>query len=91
MAMKTPFAFVLYIERDNDEHHLVSLWQTLDAAEEALRDYAASMFVGFCDGEVVETLAEDGIRVRIFACTEKRNMQTSTELQPFARPVLEAA
>jgi hypothetical protein len=88
--MKTPFAFVLYIERDNDER-LVSLWQTLDAAEEALRDYAASTFVGLCDGEIVEALAEDGIRVRIFACTEKRNMQTSTELQPFARPVLEVA
>jgi hypothetical protein len=87
--MKEPFAYVLYIYSRTRE--FVSLYQSLDEAEEALRDYAASTFVGLCDGEVVEALAEDGIRVRIFACTEKRNMQTSTELQPFARPVLEVA
>jgi hypothetical protein len=84
--MNKPYAYVLYIDRGTEEH-LVSLHQTLNGAEAALRDYAASIFVGgLCDGEIVETLAGlCGERVRIFACTEKRNTQVSTELQPFAR------
>jgi hypothetical protein len=83
--MKEPYAYLLYIDRGTEEP-LVSLYRSLDEAEDALRAYVQTIFVGpQCDGEIVETLAEDGIRVRIFACTEKRNTQVSTELQPFAR------
>jgi hypothetical protein len=82
--MNKPYAYVLYIDRGTEEH-LVSLHQTLDGAEAALRAYAAKIVIGPSDDDIVETLAEDGIHVRIFACTEKRNMQISTELQPFAR------
>jgi hypothetical protein len=80
--MKEPFAYVLYIDRGTEEH-LVSLYQSLDEAE--LRAYAATIVVGPSDDEIVEILAEDGIHARIYACTMKRNTQTSAELTPFAR------
>jgi hypothetical protein len=82
--MKKPFAYVLHIERDSAEH-LVSLYQSLDEAENALRAYAATIFAGPGDDEIVEMLAEDGLHVRIFACVMKRNTQISTELKPFTR------
>jgi len=83
--MKEPFAYVLYIDRGTEEH-LVSLHQSLDEAEDALRAYAGTIFVGVTDDDdIIETLAEDDKHVRIFACTLKRNTQISTELKPFTR------
>jgi hypothetical protein len=76
-------AYVLYIERDTEEH-LVELYQSLDEAEDALRDYAATIFIAPRDGDIVEVLAESGIRPRIFACTLVRGKQRSIELMPFA-------
>jgi hypothetical protein len=78
--MKEPFAYVLYIDRGAEEH-LVSL-----EAEDALRDYAGTIFVGPTDDDdIVEVLAEDGKHVRIFACTLKHKKWISTELKPFTR------
>jgi hypothetical protein len=75
--MKRPFAFVVYVEHYGDEPW-VSLYRTLDEAEAALRDLAAANVVQRPrDDEIVETLAECGERVRVFACT--------TELEPFTR------
>jgi len=82
--MKEPFAYVLYIDRGNQEH-LVSLHQSLDEAEDALRDYAGTIFVGPTDDDIVGALAEDGKHARIFACTLKHKKQISTELKPFTR------
>jgi hypothetical protein len=83
--MKAPITYVLYIDRGPEEH-LVSLWRTLDDAEDTLREYAGTIFVGVTDDDdIVETLAEDGKHVRIFACTMKHNRQISTELKPFTR------
>jgi hypothetical protein len=82
--MKEPFAYALYVEHDNDEHY-VSVHQTLDEAEAALRAYAATIFVGANDdGEILEILAEHGEHARLFACTAKHNVQYSTQLVPFA-------
>jgi hypothetical protein len=83
--MSTPFAYVLYIDRGTEEH-FVWLYQTLDEAEDTLRVYAGTIFVGPTDDELVEALAEQGEHARIFACTMKRNRQISTELKPFNRP-----
>jgi hypothetical protein len=81
--MKDPFAYVVYVDRGTEEH-LVSLWQSLDEAEDALRDYARTIFVGPTDDDdIVEVLAEDGKHVRIFACTWKHKKWISTELEPF--------
>jgi hypothetical protein len=80
--MKTPFAYVLYIGHDKAE---VSLHRTLDEAEEALRDFAATIVVGPADDDIPEVLAEDGVHVRLFALTMKRNKQSSVDLRPFAR------
>jgi hypothetical protein len=83
--MKEPFAYVLYINRGNEEH-LVSLYRSLDEAEDALRTYAKTVVVGgLSNDELVETLAEWDEHVHIFACAMKRNAQISTELKPFAR------
>jgi hypothetical protein len=83
--MKAPFAYVLYIDRGTEEH-LVSLYQSLDEAEDALRDYAGTIFVGGDDDDdIVKVLADYGSQTRIFACTLKRGQQISTELNPFAR------
>jgi len=82
--MKAPFAYVLYIERDTDEH-LVLLHQSLDETEDALRDYARTIVVSPSDDEIVEVLAEHNIHARIYACAMKRNTQISTELKPFTR------
>jgi hypothetical protein len=79
-----PFAFVLYMEHANGET-CVGAGPTLEDIEEALRKAATSKWVGINDGEIVETLAEDGWRVRVFACTAHRRGQLSTELVPFAR------
>jgi hypothetical protein len=84
--MKEPFAHVLYIEHDNDEH-CVSVHQTLDEATAALRAYAAMVFVdgeSLADDEIIETLATHNEYARIYACTVKRNVQHSAELVPFA-------
>jgi hypothetical protein len=81
--MKEPFAYALFIERNSERS--VSLYQTMPEAEEALREYSASRFVGLCDDEITEVLAEHGTRVHIYAVTQKRNKQISTELKPFAR------
>jgi hypothetical protein len=83
--MNKPFAYVLFINRGNEER-LVSLHQSLDEAEDALRAYARTVFVSpGDDDELVEALAECDEHVHIFACTMKRNTQISTELQPFTR------
>jgi hypothetical protein len=81
--MTKPFAYVLYVDRGTEEH-LVSLYQSLDEAEDALRDYAETIFAGPADDDIVEILAEEDVRARIFACTFKRNRQSSVELVPFA-------
>jgi hypothetical protein len=83
-AMKQPYAYVLYIDRGAKEH-LVSGWQSLDDAEAALRDFAATIFVGPTDDEIIEALAEEGIHARIYALTEKRGKQISVEVTPFQR------
>jgi hypothetical protein len=82
-AVKDPFAYVLYIDRGTEEH-LVSLYQRLDEAEEALRAFARTIVVGPRDNEIAEVLAEDGVHARIYACTLQRRGQSSTEVQPFA-------
>ena len=82
--MKEPFAYVLYIEHDTAEH-FVSIHQSLNEAEEALRAFGATIVAGPCDEDLVETLAEYNEHARIYACTMKRNMQISTELEPFTR------
>jgi len=88
--MKEPFAYVLYIDRGTKEH-LVSLYRSLDEAEQALRAYVKTIFIGGAsDADIVETLAEDGISARIYACAMKRNTQTSEELVPFARTAMVA-
>jgi hypothetical protein len=81
---KLPFAFVLYMERPDGETS-VGVCATLEDIEEALRSAAASRWVGVVDDDIVETLTEDGWRVRIFSCTAHRSGQVSTELVPFAR------
>jgi hypothetical protein len=43
--MKEPFAYVLYIDRGTEEH-LVSLYKSLDEAEDALRVYSRTIVVG---------------------------------------------
>ena len=84
--VKEPFAFVVYIERNDDDERLAFVYRDLDEAEEALRDYAKTIFVGGClDDELVEALADKSIHVRIFACLIKRNKQISEELELFAR------
>jgi hypothetical protein len=88
--MKEPFAYVLYIDRGTREH-LVSLHQSLDEAEDALRAYAKTIVIGPSDNEIVEVLAEDGTHARLFACSMKRNVQFSTELVPFADGTVAAA
>jgi hypothetical protein len=55
--MKEPFAYVLYIEHDFDEH-VVSVWQTLDDAEDALRDYTKTIAFGVDDEDILKTLAQ---------------------------------
>jgi hypothetical protein len=82
--MKEPFAYVLYIERDSDEH-LVSVHRSLDEAEAELRAFAANIVLDPSDDEIVDFLCEYGEHARIYACTIKRNTQTSAELTPFAR------
>jgi hypothetical protein len=82
--MKESFVYVLYIERDTEEH-LVRLYRSLDEAEDALRAYSRTIVVGPSDDDIVETLAEDGIYARIYACTTKRDGQVSSEIIPFAR------
>jgi hypothetical protein len=82
-SAKEPFAYVLYIHSRTRE--FVSLHQSLDEAEEALRAYAGTIFVRLNDNEIVETLTDDGMYVRIFACAMERNTQISTELRPFVR------
>ena len=82
--MKEPFACVLHIEHDNAEH-LVSLYRSLDEAEDALRVFAATVFVGLGEDEIVESLAECGEHVRLYSCAMKRGKQISTEIQPFTR------
>jgi hypothetical protein len=82
--MPQPFAHVLYIDRGSEEH-LVSLHRRLDQAEAALRAFVATVFVGpAADSEIVESLADAKIHVRLFACTWRRGKQVSTELEPFA-------
>jgi hypothetical protein len=88
--MKEPFAYVLYIDRGAEEH-LVSLYQSLDDAEAALRAYAQTIVIGPSDSEIVEVLAEDGVRARIYACTQQRRGQSSVELVPFADGTAAAA
>ena len=84
--MKKPFGHVLYIERRDREPH-VAVYQTFEGAEEALRLYAAGIYVSLFDEDIIEALAEDGTRVRIHAVSidRRNNKQTSVELQPFAR------
>jgi phosphopantothenate synthetase len=82
--MKKPFAYALYMEHASGEAS-VAACATLEEIEEALRNAVASRWVGVVDAEIVETLAEDGWRVRVFACTAHRRGQVSTELQPFTR------
>jgi hypothetical protein len=75
--MKRPFAYVLYVEHGNAGRE-VFLYQTMDEAEEALRNFVAALVVGHCrDDEIVETLEECGEHARVFACT--------AELEPFVR------
>jgi hypothetical protein len=81
---KPPFAFVLYMEHPDFETS-VGVCPTLEQIEEALRRHAASTWTGLVDDEIVETLADHGWRVRVFACTAQRSGQLSTELVPFAR------
>jgi hypothetical protein len=82
--MKEAFAYVLYIDRGTEEHRVL-LFQSLDDAEDELRDYARTIFVGVADEDIVATLAEDGKHARIFACMLKHKRQISTELKPFTR------
>jgi hypothetical protein len=81
---KAPFAFVVCIE----PNARLLVHRNLEEAENALRDYAASVFVGACsDDEIIEMLAETGHGVRIFACSydARRRIQASVEVKPFAR------
>jgi hypothetical protein len=79
-----PFAHVLYMEHSNGATS-VAVCSTPEEIEEALRKAATSRWVGINDGDIIETLTEDGWRVRVFACTAHRRGQVSTELVPFAR------
>jgi phosphopantothenate synthetase len=81
---KSPFAYVLYMEHSDGETS-IGVCGTLKDIEEALRNSAASRWAGLVDAEIVETLAEDGWRIRVFACTTHGRGQISAELTPFAR------
>jgi hypothetical protein len=75
--MKRPYAYVLYVEHGNAGHE-VFLYQTMEEAEEALRNLVRKLVVGHCrQDEIVLTLEECGVHVRIFACT--------AEFEPFVR------
>jgi hypothetical protein len=80
-----PFAYVLIAERRGDLEPQISLYQTLEAAEAALRAYAANLYVGLGDDEIVETLSADEHCAHIYAVRSKRGGQASVEVQPFAR------
>jgi hypothetical protein len=83
--MKNRPVYVLLIEYSDDEP-FVTLHQSLDDAEDALREIAARIWAGpQADEDMLEVFAKYGHRVRVFACTMKRNVQTSTEITPFAR------
>jgi hypothetical protein len=80
---KVILAYVLYVERGDEDKRLCALYPTLAAAEEGLRNHAATIWVGRrSDEEIVADLAEecDGV-ARIFECSNLG----STELAPFAR------
>jgi hypothetical protein len=77
-----PFGYVLFVELDRYGLQ-VTIWETLNEAEAALRDVAASIWPDLRDDEIVEVFAEAGGRVHLYACTVKRNVQSSAELQPF--------
>jgi hypothetical protein len=81
---KRPTTYVLLIERYDDEPH-VMLHTNLDKVEEALRKAAADIWVSPSDEDLLELFAGIGRRVRVFACTMKRNVQEGTEIVPFAR------
>jgi hypothetical protein len=80
-----PFAHVLYIEHDVDEH-IVSVHQTLEQAEDELRVFAKAIFEGdeTSDDKIVETLAEFNKHARIYAVVTVVGGQTSAEITPFA-------
>jgi len=80
---KPPFAHVLIMEHPNIETS-VAASATLEEIEEALRAGTRSRWVGLTDNEIIETLNENGWRVRIFACIAYRKGQSSIELKPFA-------
>jgi hypothetical protein len=71
--MRRPFGYIIYLEHGN-----AFFYRSLDEAEQALREFVATLVVGHCaDDEIILTLEECGEHVRVFACT--------TELEPFAR------
>jgi hypothetical protein len=79
-----PFAYVFVMEKPNVAT-TVAASATLEEIEEALRKAARARWVGLVDSEIVETLNENGWRVRIFACIARGKGQSSIELVPFAR------
>ena len=89
--MSKPFAYVTYIEHDNGEH-LVFVHPTLDEAENALFDYAQTVFdegTRMEKFEIVETLACYGKYACIYAVTKDSDgSQDSLGITPFEREYL---
>jgi hypothetical protein len=75
---------VLYVDRGTEREHLVFLYRSLTEFEAGLHAFVATLFVGpFDDSEIVEILAGEGIKVRLYAWSLRRGKQISTELKPF--------
>jgi hypothetical protein len=79
---KEIYGYVLYIERTKTDERLVSIHRTMAEAEEGLRDYARTIWVGgMRDDELLDELTEEDERVVIFECSNLG----SIELTPFMR------
>ena len=75
-----PLAFVLWIWRSKRQTR-VSVHNSLEDAEQALRDFAAGIFTGLTDDDLLDVLEADGAEVHLYGC-EPRG---SFEIRQFAR------
>jgi hypothetical protein len=80
---KVVLAYVLYVERGDQDERVCWVYPTLAATEEGLRHYSQTIWIGGRhDEEIVTDLADECNGVaRIFECSNLG----SIELVPFAR------
>ena len=82
---EAPYAYVLIIECD-DDLIVLSIHPDLDEAEQRLRAHAKSTYVHPPDDdEIVQSLIDEGERVRIYqrAYDKKRKTETFVYVKPF--------